>query len=252
MPAADALNPDGATVDVGKLKWNWHRIRVASLVTGPIHPRGGEVFEIPVAPNSGLRFKAGDAVFLRQRARLKAFPTDHRTSEECKVDSVSADGGTVVVSRTTGTLDLPSTFLPGSILYAPVRAPPEVVPPRRFLTLVSPLAERIMAAIGGTMSGKTCNHTDERVYGARIQAPQVPSQVGDTGPAISLARIVGAYYGGSEFACGVLHPAGSCQMRNGFNAYTHFCHACQYALVDRIDPEQHGLVDRDHAAFYTL
>jgi len=254
MAARDVLKPDGATVDVDKIKWNWHRIRAASLITGPINPRGGEVYEIPVALKSGFRFKKDDRVLLRQRARLKAFPIDLTTSGECKVDSVSADGSMVVISRPGGgTLDLPTVFLPGSILFAPVPAPPELVPHRTYLTLVSPLTERIMAAIGGTLSGKTCNFTDEKVYGARIQVPVLPTaQMSDFGPMSALPRIVGVYYGGAEFACGVVHPAGSCQMRNGFNAFTHFCHVCQYALVDRIDPEQHGLVDRDHERFFTL
>jgi hypothetical protein len=250
MPASDALKAD-ATVDVGKLKWNWHRIAVASLIVGPINPKGGNVFEVPVAPKSGFRFKAGNKVLFRQRARLKIFPTDVKTSDDCKVESVSQDGSTVTISRTVGNLDLKDTFPPGSILYAPVPAPANVVPARPYLTLVSPLAERIMAAIGGTMSGKTCS-VDEKVYSAPVQAPAVPSQVGDSGPMNALPRIVGAYHGGVEFARGVLHPAGSCQMRNGFDAYTHFCHACQYTLVDQIDPEQHGRVDNDHAKFYTL
>lgn len=252
MPASAALGADGATIDVGKLKWNWHRIRAASLITGPINPRGGEVYEIPVAPKSGFRFKKDDRVLLRQRARLKIFPTDLTTSGECKVESVSADGSMVVISRPGGgTLDLPQVFFPGSILFAPVPAPPELVPHRTYLTLVSPLSERIMAAIGGTLGGKVCS-TEENVYSARVQSPAVPSQVGDSGPMNALPRIVGAYYGGLEYACGVLHPAGSCQMRTGFDGFTHFCHACQYTLVDVIDPEQHGVVDSDHAKFYTL
>jgi hypothetical protein len=253
MTAVDVLKADKITVDVGKIKWNWHRIRAASLIIGPINPRGGEVYEIPVAPKSGFRFKAGDPVLLRQRARLKVFPNDLTTSGECKVESVSADGSTVVISRAAGgTLDLPQTFFPGSILFAPLPAPPELVPHRTYLTLVSPLSERIMDAIGGALGGKTCNNTDKKVYRAPVQAPAVPSQVGDAGPLNALPRIVGVYYGGAEFACGVVHPAGSCQMRNGFNAFTHFCHVCQYALVDQVDPEQHGLVDSDYAKFYTL
>jgi len=252
--AVEVLKADGITADVAKIKWNWHRIAAASLITGAINPLGGEVYEVPVAPKSGFRFKSAQplSVFLRQRAPLKAFPTDRKTSEECKVVSVSADGSMVKISRASGTLDLHDTFPAGSILYAPVPAPVILQPPRQYLTIVSPLAERLMA-LTGTLSGKSCNLTDEKVYGARVQAPVIPtSGVDDLGPINARPRIVGVYYGGQEFACGVVHPAGSCQMRNGFNAYTHFCHVCQYALADQIDPEQHGLVDRDHDKFYTL
>ena len=100
-------------------------------------------------------------------------------------------------------------------------------------------------AASGTLSGKSCNLTDETVYGARVQAPVLPSGgVDNLGPINALPRIVGVYYGGQEFACGVVHPAGSCQMRNGFNAER----SADIFFV----PEQHGLIDRDHDAFYTL
>lgn len=253
MYASDVLKPDGVTADIAKIKWNWHRIAAASLLTGAINPLGGENYEVPVAPKSGFRFRSTQpmSVFLRQRARLKAFPTDRKTSEECKVVSVSADGSIVKISRASGTLDLHDTFPAGSILYAPVPAPVILQPPRPFLTIVSPLVERLMAK-SGTLSGKSCNLSDETVYGARVQAPVLSTELDNFGPMNALPRIVGVYYGGQEFACGVVHPAGSCQMRNGFDAYTHFCHVCQYALADQIDPEQHGLVDRDHGKFYTL
>ncbi len=46
--------------------------------------------------------------------------------------------------------------------------------------------------------------------------------------------------------CGTLHPAGSCFMRTGVDGITLFCAACRFALVDRIDPEQHWRNDREY------
>jgi hypothetical protein len=133
---------------------------------GAINPWAGKS-TVPVAPK-GFRFKSAQpmSVFLRQRARLKAFPTDRKTSEECKVVSVSADGSVVKISRAAGTLGLHDTFPAGSILYAPVPAPVILQPPRPFLTIVSPLAERLMAK-SGTLSGKSCNLTDETIMAPR-------------------------------------------------------------------------------------
>jgi hypothetical protein len=172
-------------------------------------------------------------------------------SGECKVDSVSADGRIVSISRTAGTLDL-SLFGAGCILFLPLRAPPTLQPFRPYLTLVSPLAERIMAATESTMSGKLCNPDDPR-NSQRVQAPRLPSASGDFGPINARPRLVGVYFGGAgEYACGIVHPAGSCKMRSSFDSYSRLCQVCQYVLVEQIDPAQHGKIDRDYARDYTL
>ena len=53
--ALEVLKADGITADVAKIKWNWHRIAAASLITGAMYPLGGENYEVPVAPKSGFR-----------------------------------------------------------------------------------------------------------------------------------------------------------------------------------------------------
>jgi len=58
------------------------------------------------------------------------------------------------------------------------------------------------------------------------------------------------YYGGSLYACGILHPTGHCMMRNSGDDSERFCPVCRYALVDRIDPDQHWWIDRDYEKQY--
>ena len=65
-------------------------------------------------------------------------------------------------------------------------------------------------------------------------------------------RIVGLYETGGTFQCGVYHPAGGCAMasekdKTGQTVIREFCHVCRYALVDQIDPAQHGAIDQLYA-----
>ena len=237
---------------INQIKWNWPRIHKAAVLTGKVQPTGSNTFDVPVEPKHGLQFTAGDPALLRLRLpRVVVAPAFQVImSGECKVDSVSADGSIVSISRTAGTLDL-SVFDAPSILFVPLRAPPTLQPFRPYLTLVSPLAERIMAANGSTMSGKLCNPDDPRNWNP-VHAPRLPSAVGDFGPPNSLPRLVGVHFGGGGFACGIVHPAGSCKMRSGSNSYSRFCQVCQYVLVEQIDPAQHARIDRDYERDYTL
>ena len=60
------VNPD-KSVSIGSLKWNWHRIRKASVITRPIVDMFNGLFRVFVAKSLGLQFKPGEAVRLRRR-----------------------------------------------------------------------------------------------------------------------------------------------------------------------------------------
>jgi hypothetical protein len=110
-----------------------------------------------------------------------------------------------------------------------------------------------MAAIGGTMSGTTCDVKATAIHRQKVQVPSLPlDQLLQFAPAAILPDLVGVYFGGSQHACGILHPTGSCLMRTGRDSYSRFCPVCRYVIVDYVDPEQHWQVDQDYAKEYLL
>jgi len=261
MLSAVALNPD-RSIEPSRIKWNWHRIRKASVITLPIVDMQDGTFRIFVAKGPGFQFAERDVVRLRQRVPRLPIGADPVTSStEFTVQSVHPTNlsdpqdelnMTIVIKKSPGTVDV-SPFKPGSLIYIPVPAPASVTPSRPYLTLVSPAAERIMAAIGGTMSGKDCDISNMEAFRARVQMPRLPLSELLKSPLLSrMPTMVGAYYGGAQVACEVLHPAGSCIMRTGTDHYTVFCPVCRYALIDLIDPEQHWRNDRDYDKEYAL
>ena len=78
------------------------------------------------------------------------------------------------------------------------------------------------------------------------QVPKEKDPVGHVS-AKDLPGLVGAYYGGRKYACGILHPAGQCMMRNDHDETTIFCPVCHHLLVEQIDSDQHRYVDREYS-----
>jgi hypothetical protein len=256
------LNGD-RTVQVGAIKWNWHRIRKASVITRPIVDRLDGTFRVLVAKGRGFQFARGDFVRLRRRERRAAIGRDPPISiVEFKVEEIHATNldapqdpfnMTIVVRNEAIGIDV-TPFGPGSLVYLPVAAPAPVRSlTRPYLTLVSPAAERIMAEIGGTMSGKDCDPADVLRAHAKVLVPRLPlDRLTTFAPLASMPRMVGVYFGGATVPCSVVRPTGACLMRTGISGFSIFCPVCQYALVERIDPEQHSRLDRDFEAEYTM
>jgi hypothetical protein len=79
-------------------------------------------------------------------------------------------------------------------------------------------------------------------------ATNLPSVPGIRWPRLK-SQIIGAFEGGHAYNCEVYHPSGDCVMLDPINA-RQFCHVCRYAMVDQIDPLQHGAIDRDYEKIY--
>jgi hypothetical protein len=265
---ASFLRPDNS-VAFERIKWNWHRIAKAAVITRPIENKLNGLFHVFISKRSRIIFSAGEHVLLRKRDSHEVISRKSVTSAVEFVvksmvgqnldDPADHDNATIEITAAPG-VDL-SPFGPGSLIFVPVPAPDTIRTAQRpYLTLVSPAAERIMTAIGGTMSGKECNAEAQAGRAlAAVHTPDLPAsellaQVSVT----VLPGLVGAYFGGGRDACGVAHPAGSCMMRrhrltrSPQLAFARFCPVCQYALVDRIDPEQHGRLDQDYGKIFTL
>ena len=263
--AGARVDGESEKINFGLIKWNWHRIRKACVLTLPIQQNLDGTFLVFVRKGSGLQFAVGDMVRLRRRVKGAVINRDPVTSlVEFRVEAIhkhninnSQDpfNMTVVLKNDAPVIDV-DPFEPGSIVYEPIPSPAPVNDIlRRYLTLVSPAAELIMTKIGGTMTGVACD-IDQQIKQmeekAGVQAPILPEDLKISIPSNDLPEVVGVYFGGGQYACGVLHPTGTCMMRNDHDDATKFCAVCRYALVEYIDPDQHWAIDRDYDKKYWL
>jgi hypothetical protein len=244
------LNTDGS-VRLNDIKWNWHRARKAVVTTGKIVKLGDTRFQVPVALGHGVALAVGEPVLLRQRVKRKVIGRAPLTSAEFTVESLGPDGDKVVITTTKSGLSL-DAFTAGSVLYTPFVAPPDVVPARPYLTLVSPAAERIMRdQIKGAMNGTVCNAANNLSAHGSTEVP-LKEDPNNKVKALDKPFLVGVYHGARQHACGILRPAGQCMMRGSFDIIARFCPVCQFALVEQIDPEKHGLLDSEYQKVYPL
>jgi hypothetical protein len=253
---AEKINPD-------LIKWNWHRIRKAAVIALPIDNRVDGTFRVFVRKGSGFQFEPGQYVRLRQRVPRTVINRDPKTSNvEFRVESIHAENlnntsdpfnMTVVIKNDSPLVDT-APFGPGSLMYLPVPTPLDPPPAfRPYLTMVSPLAERVMNKIGGSMTGTVCEIEWETMWnGLQTQTPIIGLPDPDIViPPQQLPELVGAYFGGS-YACGVLHPTGQCMMRNDWDEQSTFCPVCRYVLVEQINPEKHWDIDREYEKKYRM
>ncbi len=254
-------NGDGS-VRVDDLKWNWHRVRKAAVLTKKPNPVGG-LFHVYVGLSSGLQFAPGDKVRLRKRERAKVIrrPTVtsaveftvkevHKTNPDDPADTQNM----MLVLEAGGAVDI-SPFDPDSLIYLPVPAPPAIATAAKpYLTLVPPAAERMMTAIGGLLNGKTCPPASA--------GDTVPVAPGDQDPKVAkvlLPHVAGAYFTGGQYADGITHPAGMCMMKNSRyspsgmpKGVSAFCVVCRYAIVDLVNPDKHWENDLDYDGWFPL
>jgi hypothetical protein len=253
-------NADGS-IRIDDIKWNWHRVRVASVLTKPVASKGGNSYHAYVAQARGLQFTKGDIIRLRKREKRKILDRAPLTStveftlQDMAPNNLDDPNDTVnmtLVLEAAGAVDV-SPFVEGCVIYSPYPAPITIrTPTHPYLTLVSPAAERIMKAIGGTMTGVACDAAAQAALHASTQIPagkDPDGKVADT----DLPDVVGVFFGGGLYGCGLVHPTGRCMMRDQDEGLgtVHFCPVCRYILVEEIDPQQHWFIDREYDKKYS-
>jgi hypothetical protein len=241
---ASFTNANGE-IRIPDIKWNWDRIRFASVIVRIFRIGTSRRFEIHVKPQPVPWFLPNDVVLFRRRERRSVINRAPTTSLPYIVEDVSNNGEIIIVAPREPTGDI-SGMTAGSIIYKPV---PHASPNLRQ-RLVSPAAERIMQiAIKGTMTGVACSTTREQKRGGDTQVPVEDDPVGHV-PSKNLPGLVGAYFGGAQFACGVVHPTGQCMMRDSHSDTSLFCPVCRYVLVEQVNPELHHLIDQEYEKRY--
>jgi hypothetical protein len=240
------------------IKWDWHRITKAAVIDGQPTPIvGSDRFRIPVRLDQGRQFAQGDHVLLRLREQKKPLPNQHVMTileQEIEIaDPPTTEAGpppvdVIVVKALPGrTLAAAALekFTQGSLLFIPTPAPASVRATNPYAFIV---AQNIKDFIDK-------NHKALALDSTALQAWVYPDIPGVILPPLFCRActplIVGLYPGGRFYAKGVFHPAGLCMMNPpSEDQFSPFCMACQYALVDFVNPYLHWSLDRDYAVIY--
>lgn len=228
----------GGNISGALVKWRWHRIKKAAVLTGQPTASGGK-FVIPLKEGQTTGFTAPNDVFLRFREFGKPLKKNVPVSPKLVIDSVDSTAHTITVTVPSGTLT-PADFPAGSILYKPGEATSE---------MSYPYPELISKAMIDYLTDKkrplTPVNTPDQFDDNPIQAPNLSDFPTPTCKKHT-PRIVGLYAGGMQYHHGVFHPTGKCIMRVHRESTSEFCVVCRYIIVDQINPAKHPDIDRDY------
>jgi hypothetical protein len=247
---------DGGQLSGANLKWLWPRMTKVTYTTGPVLPAGGNRLKVKRQPFPAGQpgYGAGEVV----QMRLRALGPGLVPSAPWRVfdDDVATNQLTIEPIGTGPTV--PLLFPIGSLLFAPAldpAAPPGT--PKPLLLVHDKIRVHIttthqpLNAPKGAPPSRPCSDGPED---EPVQQPNNRPDGLAIPPGAFWAWVVGAYEGGRKYRCGVYHPAGACAMRDAHitvkrvgDKYVEgiitLCAVCRYALVDQLDPTQHGRVD---------
>jgi hypothetical protein len=254
---------DGLTTTL--LPWaQWSRIVAAGVLTANPVPLPDGNFTVTLQPGHARAFRDQDIVRLRTRPLVTS-------ADPSGLLTVVGDpaGDTLTLTPRAGSRLHPLQFPAGGIVMVPLRLPDQgtvlgdelKLAARSTLNLID-LCHNPLNALFTDPANRTCPGTAD----AATPATLFPALEAPRPPRYS-SWIVGLYEGGAGYDCGVYRPTGICIMR--VFAYlpvrvradgTHvaiprvrsseFCPVCRYAMVDLLDPTQHGRIDRDYAPRY--
>ena len=268
LQTQDDVAIDG-DIDGDQIRWNWHRVRKAAVVRGPITSVAAGTFRIPVVPGHANQFRLNDTVLLRVRVpgQLLERSLDVEVSDALQIavaPSASASADYLVVQGAAGvpvTLADLEIFTSGSILFLPVPAPASVRDADAY-----PYAEMVAKNVKDLITGRHqplyrrprgAALTDEiRKNRDTYQYPNLdgltPSLPGRPFCFKEKPRIVGLYEGGANYGHRIFHPTGTCIMRRSKEEEAEFCAVCRYVMVDFVDPSKHFQIDLDYDDIYPL
>jgi hypothetical protein len=245
-------NADG-DFDGDEIRWNWHRIKRAAVLSDSVSEPSAGVFKIPVRSSEALQFRKGDKLLLRVRERKLPLPKHPLVLSEDKLLEVGIEpepdfllAVAVEDNAEDVVLDDFEDFGPGSIVYVPTPAPASAVAETQFAEMIALNVKNEITEGDRPLTPVPCRRSGD---GDEVQTPDLTDI--DIRCCFShKPRIVGLYEGGKQSACGVFHPTGTCMMRDDHDTNTEFCAVCRYVIVDFINPYHHSAIDRDYAEIY--
>jgi hypothetical protein len=253
-------------LDGGRIKWRWPRIVKAGVTAAK--PQGsGTKWQVVLERQPAEPFKLGDVVQFRVRPLSKDVvtspPFDVSLPAPFKVTTPVAGTMVSLTLRPGGDLTTNpalymSGFNPGSVLFVAARAPAAGGALGDALLLVAKDVEARITSSEGPLNADPQQPT--AACGNRPHS-NYPSNLSESlRKKVAFSdQIVGVYDGGAGFDCDAFHPAGECTMQDvsdslGIPGLTgtvnSLCHVCRYALVDEIDPTQHGPIDKLYRRSY--
>lgn len=257
--ASASFPPPQLGIDPARLKWNWPRIARAGVLTAvpEAHVLG---FLLTLRDKHAEPFQVGDPVRLRTRPLTAGIVP----SVELPVVDKLSDHQLIVQAPPPLPPFNPALYVSGSIAYVQTE---RITPPATRGTPLGLIAPNVLAhmtqhRIPLNVALVAAGNHQCAPDGRPVQpALNKPGTVPFGWP--RSAWIVGAFEGGHQYGCGVLHPTGACIMRllvlpqdKAYQAFKvrdvayRFCAVCRYILVDRIDPSQHGAIDKDYGGRY--
>jgi hypothetical protein len=260
-------------LDGDEIRWRWHRIRKAAVISGEIF-QAGDAFRLPLETGQGLQFQKGEGVLLRFRKTGIPLRKGQRTlgdktlgKELVITDTpeisalVSPDdveeykkGNIQYVAPAAGssvTFDDIKIFERGSLLYAPTPSADSVPAGHPYAETIAWNIKELITETRKPLTKSPCPmETDDEALEKRKEVAQWPNLGHANVRSVWAYKIVGLYSGGRHYACGIFHPTGSCMMRDSDDAHSAFCAVCRYVLVDMIHPFRHFENDRDYEEDY--
>jgi hypothetical protein len=247
------------TVDPLRIKWRWPRLSTAALLrqnttvtstltvapepctqSGTPTPNGTFLLiRLRRDPPTGHPFVKTAAVRVRTWPVLDSTSQDPIATAQLIVETVLADA-VVVGGLSPADLQTITTNFDPKGQFALVSLKPQSG--GGILQLVPDLVQQELTARGAPLNAPTgapaCVPAANPIAAVPLLLPttvQLPRRA-----LAAPADIVGIFEGGGGLDCGILRPAGRCQMRSRFNRTTPFCRVCRYVIVERLDPRAHG------------
>lgn len=229
----------GGSFDGSKIKWRWFRIKKASIIdTIAI---AGNVITLTL--QDGFKtFKSGEHIFLRKREIRKPIMATQQSSDELVF--VSQVGKTLKLNPKAGsTIPTAADFPKHSIVFTakPSSANDQARDANyKFEELISLSVRKYIDTKNKPLTKSVCAIDDND-----IQNPIIPSAKLPSGFTAS-PQLIGLYAGGDGYHCKIFHPSGASLMRGMFKGkkIIPLCAVSKYAIVDRIDPNKHGDIDK--------
>lgn len=265
-----------------KLKWNWDRIELAAALLEA--PRAGSTarsFTLKVAADQNWAAKKDSKALIRKRALSTVMINPAELYEVVIKEALPDATNTFYELRVEGTLprDGAHKLLIGEkdVIYVPRYYPQaQATDPLVKMRLIASEVADLLKSTSFKMTDDVLDYDTASSNSGSTQFPQPAFQTAmvndlakqkSTKPVQYAWRIVGVYEGGGEYDSGAYRSSGQSKMRAHYDildtntpvynpdgtlrGYTKkmtslFNYACQYYLVNRVNPNILPLLDADY------